>query len=993
MNMKTKGFTLVEITIGIALIGLVLLLFTGMVNILQSSSSRVTQYSDAQQNGRVALDYITEHLRAAGSDVVAWEGQQTILHAGPYQVAFNADLDQGQVSAGEQPLTAIDVASSPNTVAAGSHTPDQTYDSDAESIVLTLDSNLDGIVTSFDGDDESEEDVANQHLYTLKRHVYGNTAGNNVVRSTSVSLIRGPVAYKDGSNPPPLFEYYYNDDGDLTTPDLLWGDADSDGKLSDSEIAALTDMPDNLLFGVRKVKVNVVAEGLRRDKNNKSNGNNEGFAEVRMSSQVYIRNVDIHESAMVFGTVYYDANSNGKQDDAEKGISKVRVTCGNRKTNTDGFGHYSIPMSPGDYDVVETDPANYTSSTPNTVSISLIPGQKVQVDFGDDAPYDFGYIVGRVYEDQNQNKIPDLNEPSLSGVVVQLSNEMADETDENGRFRIAAPLGAYDVTEIDPTGYGSTTPNKVTVALGAQGDSVTVDFGDLKGAQLGTLMGFVFIDDDEDGVRDFGEKGIPDVELSLSNGAETMTDISGYYEFVVEPGKYDIYELDPDGYTSSSPNLIEDVTIAPDTTVAIDFGDILITDIDFIEIVVGDTDRPLSVSATDLKEDNNGDVDIVLGTPSGGAAGNVFIYENNYKDATTSLSDLFQSSPTHTRSAGTDVNAILTYDFNRDGYPDLATGQEIESYPNVYFWYNNHQQNTIFGNTYDLSAYGGYGGVASTMEMADIWVDGYIDIIVGNRSLYTPFTGGFTTLYGYYDTYTGEMQYFPVQIETATLDGTLLGEVTATDLGDIDLDGDLDLVVASNSGGYWGNIDIYLNAGNGWFDWSQRYLAKAGINDVEVVETYNDGSGLPDILAGVSIAQNIGGVQVWFNHGSHFGGVDSTGFKYPDNTIPKAPDDFINTRGEALAVRTAQLDKGIFPEILIGTKSSLFYTGDLFLIRMSGGAWTAENVKINLAGEVVTIDFADFNRDGALDIVATTRTSQTSGKLAVYFLDQGSLIP
>ena len=83
----------------------------------------------------------------------------------------------------------------------------------------------------------------------------------------------------------------------------------------------------------------------------------------------------------------------------------------------------------------------------------------------------------------------------------------------------------------------------------------------------------------------------------------------------------------------------------------------------------------------------------------------------------------------------------------------------------------------------------------------------------------------------------------------------------------------------------------------------------------------------------------------------------------------------INVGGEALAVRTTQLDPGITPEILIGTKSSLFYTGDLFLIRYSGGSWSAENIKVNIAGEVVTIDFADFNRDGAIDIVATTRTS------------------
>ncbi len=50
-------------------------------------------------------------------------------------------------------------------------------------------------------------------------------------------------------------------------------------------------------------------------------------------------------------------------------------------------------------------------------------------------------------------------------------------------------------------------------------------------------------------------------------------------------------------------------------------------------------------------------------------------------------------------------------------------------------------------------------------------------------------------------------------------------------------------------------------------------------------------------------------------------------------------------------------------------------------------------MKVNIAGEVVTIDFADFNKDTKTDVVVTTRVSLTSGKIAIYFLDDLSVIP
>ncbi|HEU4928441.1 MAG TPA: SdrD B-like domain-containing protein, partial [Candidatus Krumholzibacteria bacterium] len=409
--MKTKfvarGFSLVEIMVGIVLLGIIMLAFAGMANVMQRGSGRTQQYTDAQQNARIALDYMTEALRAAGSDIAAYEGQTAVVHAEPYQVVFNADLDGGDVLDGDQPMRAIDALQSPNTVPASGTTlyaPGFTYNSDAETVVLTLDSDADGVVSNADRGDDAEEGGRNSHLYLLKRYTYGKVTGAaNTVRDADVALIRGPVAYPDGTNPPPMFEYWYNHDQNLTTADLLWGDADADGSINSSEAANLTEVPDTLLFAVRMVKINVIAEGTKVD----DRPDNEGFIDVVMSSQVWIRNVDNRESARVFGTVYYDANGDGKRDPGEPGIPKIKVTLkgANRKSTTDSYGRYNITTAPGTYQVEESDPTGYTSTTPNSVSVTLVPGQKHQVDFGDDTSGDYGWIVGTVWEDKNEDMV------------------------------------------------------------------------------------------------------------------------------------------------------------------------------------------------------------------------------------------------------------------------------------------------------------------------------------------------------------------------------------------------------------------------------------------------------------------------------------------------------------------------------------------------------------------------------------------------------------
>ena len=146
-----RGFTLVELMISMVVLGLVLIAVAGLFALFVKSSGRTTGYADAQQNSRIALDCITDNLRQAGSDVDYFRGQQPIVHGGPYQIVFNADIDNGQPVGGNPPLRSIDINGSPNTVPTGGtilYSPSDNYDSDAETVTFTLDSDNDGDIDS-----------------------------------------------------------------------------------------------------------------------------------------------------------------------------------------------------------------------------------------------------------------------------------------------------------------------------------------------------------------------------------------------------------------------------------------------------------------------------------------------------------------------------------------------------------------------------------------------------------------------------------------------------------------------------------------------------------------------------------------------------------------------------------------------------------------------------------------------------------------------------
>ncbi len=89
--------------------------------------------------------------------------------------------------------------------------------------------------------------------------------------------------------------------------------------------------------------------------------------------------------ANIYGWVYEDTNGNEVKDPGENGIPDVVITMDSVVTNTtaeDGWYNFITDVE-GDHILLETDPAGYTSTTPNEVQVFVSLGNSYRVDYGD----------------------------------------------------------------------------------------------------------------------------------------------------------------------------------------------------------------------------------------------------------------------------------------------------------------------------------------------------------------------------------------------------------------------------------------------------------------------------------------------------------------------------------------------------------------------------------------------------------------------------------
>jgi len=291
----------------------------------------------------------------------------------------------------------------------------------------------------------------------------------------------------------------------------------------------------------------------------------------------------IDPPSTIIGTVFNDANGNGEQDSAESGIAGVTVELANSYTDTtttDFSGVYSFTVALTDhYTVTSTTPTGYAATTiENRVVHIAGPGQAMEgIDFGYRG---IGSIAGTVFSDDNGNEVQDGTEQGIRNATVTLLRDSSTisttMTSSDGSYSFAPLfLGDYSVRETDLAGYDSTTPNEVDVSLTDAGQEETVDFGD---RGFGAIQGTVFNDEDGDGEQDLGETGINGVTVKLLSASlvisETTTASDGSYTF--DPtwlDDYTVQEIDPEGYTSTTPNQVAVPLTTPQQLEVVDFGD------------------------------------------------------------------------------------------------------------------------------------------------------------------------------------------------------------------------------------------------------------------------------------------------------------------------------------------------------------------------------------------------------------------------------------
>ncbi len=268
-----------------------------------------------------------------------------------------------------------------------------------------------------------------------------------------------------------------------------------------------------------------------------------------------IDNAFVETYASISGTTFHDLDDDGVRDDGENAIAGVTIALLDEfggvvdSTVTDADGSYVFDgLLAGTYSVVETQPASYNdgidtagdlggdTSTDDTIAgIVLGAGREA-------TGYDFAevgtVVTGTVWRDTDVNGAIDAEESTrLGDVTIRLLDSAGrvvatTTTDETGAYVFGDVVpGDYTVEQIQPTGYGSTTPNAlaITVPLGGSYDN---DFGE----DLGSIAGTVWQDADGDGALSDAEVVEPGVRVNLLDAdgeivATTVTDDDGNYLF------------------------------------------------------------------------------------------------------------------------------------------------------------------------------------------------------------------------------------------------------------------------------------------------------------------------------------------------------------------------------------------------------------------------------------------------------------------------------
>ncbi|MBP0492577.1 SdrD B-like domain-containing protein [Pararoseomonas indoligenes] len=354
------------------------------------------------------------------------------------------------------------------------------------------------------------------------------------------------------------------------------------------------------------------------DSDAEANGRSDTFT---LASGGSIGNVSagVFTPVTVSGSFFTDTNGDGIRGTNEAGIVGQTVQLLNgagavvATTTTGTGGAYSFAgVAPGTYQVQFTGPNGSVFTAQDRGSDDTVDsdvgangrsaaftlasgGSSASLSAGAFVPANINGANDFVFADNNRNGIRDAGETGLAGITVQLLNldgtvaATTTTTATGGYSFTGLTPGQYQLQFVAPNGAtfsprnigpddtidSDVTPSSgrsTIITLNSGGTLDNYAAGLFVPASITGANDFVFLDNNNNGVRDAGEGGLAGVTVQLLNpdgtvAGTTTTRADGTYSFTgVAPGQYQVQFVAPDGATFSPRNIGDDDTVDSDVT-------------------------------------------------------------------------------------------------------------------------------------------------------------------------------------------------------------------------------------------------------------------------------------------------------------------------------------------------------------------------------------------------------------------------------------------